>query len=516
MPYIEIDTDHGRLRGIDNAGTISFLGVPYAASAGGENRFRAPQPLSPWNGVRDALGFGPSAPQVDTRSHATANGPKTLSLLYPRGGWPVEAASIDEDCLRLNIWTPSHRDGNALPVLVWLHGGGFTHGSGNEMAFNGDVLAQAGNLIVVTVTHRLGITGFLDLRELGEPDSADAGMLDIVAALQWIGRNIAAFGGNPGNVTISGQSGGSAKVAALHAMPAARPLFHRAIMMSGPSTSFPSEADAAAVRTRALNDLGVDSVDELRKLSLAQLLRTQAKMLAEKANRFGSTDLRQIPGFGPSHDAVHLPADPFGPENLELLQGKQLIIGWTAHEAGLLLVDDPDYSIDMTSGKVIKLLDEDEPERGAEIYGQLTKEYPHEPPHLLWSRHISTRIFRHHATAIADTTARAGIATWTYQFDQTTEVLNGLLGACHSLDLAYVFGTVDRIPLTGRNPERVNVSRDMMYAWAHFAHHGTPGLSWNTWNPETHGSYHFGTPLSAQPLPYRDIDMASPLFQSGL
>jgi len=516
MPYIEIDTDTGRLRGIDNAGTISFLGVPYAASTGGDNRFRAPQPLSRWNGVRDALGFGPSAPQVDTRSHAAANGPKTLSLLYPRGGWPIEAGGTGEDCLRLNIWAPSNRDGDSLPVLVWLHGGGFTHGSGNEMAFNGDVLAQAGDLIVVTVTHRLGITGFLDLRELGEPDSADAGMLDIVAGLQWIQRNIAAFGGDPGNVTISGQSGGSAKVAALHAMPAARPLFHRAIMMSGPSIRFQSEADAAAVRTSALDDLGADSLEGLRKLSLAQLLQTQAKMLAENANRFGSTDLRQIPGFGPSRDAAHLPADPFGPKTLGLLQGKQLIIGWTAHEAGLLLADDPDYSIDMNSEKVIRLLDEDEPGRGAGIYAQLTKEYPSEPPHLLWSRRISTRVFRDHATAIADTTARAGIPTWTYQFDQTTEVLNGLLGACHSLDLAYVFGTIDRIPLTGRDPERVNVSRDMMYTWAHFARHGTPGPGWDTWNPETGSSHHFGTPLGAQPVPYGDIDMTSPLFRQGL
>ena len=511
MPYIEIETDAGRLRGIENAGTISFLGVPYAASTGGDNRFRAPQPLRPWSGARDALGFGPSAPQVDTRSHAAANGPKTLSLLYPRGGWPIEAGSVDEDCLRLNIWAPSHRDEDALPVLVWLHGGGFTHGSGNETVFNGDVLAQAGDLIVVTVTHRLGITGFLDLRELGEPDSADAGMLDIVAALQWIRRNIAAFGGDPGNVTVSGQSGGSAKVATLHAMPAARPLFHRAIMMSGPFTHLPGEADAVAVRTRAFDELRVEGVKELRRLPVARLLQAQAKIPTETAKRFGSADLSRIPGFGPSHDAAHLPADPFGPESLELVQGKRLLIGWTAHEAGLLLVDDPDYSIDMTGETVIRLLDEDEPGRGAEIYAQLTAEYPFESPHLIWSRRISARVMRDPAIALANTTTGSGILTWTYQFDQTTEVLDGLLGACHSLDLAYAFGTVDRIPLTGRDPERVTVAREMMYAWAHFARHGTPGPGWETWRPETGTPHHFGTPLGARPV-LGDIDLASPLF----
>ncbi|GAA4168708.1 carboxylesterase/lipase family protein [Gryllotalpicola koreensis] len=508
MPYIEADTTTGRLRGIDNAGVRSFLGVPYGATTAGANRFRGPQPLQPWEGVRDALSFGPSAPQVDTRSHAAANGPKTLSLLYPRGGWPVEAAAMDEDCLRVNVWAPSEPASAGLPVLVWLHGGGFTHGSGNEMAFNGDILAQAGGLVVVTVTHRIGITGFLDLREHGLPDSANAGMLDIVAALEWIRDNIANFGGDPGNVTICGQSGGSGKVATLHAMPAAQPLFRRAVMMSGPFTHVARPAEAAGVRDRALSHLGAPDLDELRSLSLEQLLSAQARILAEGATRFGSAQLDRIPGFGPALDATQLPADPFSAEAIGLVAGKQLILGWTAHEAGLLLVDDPRYTTSMTPQQAIALLEEDEPGQGAAAYTELSREYPQEPPHLLWSRRISARIMRDPAMKIAAITAQAGVPTWTYQFDQTTEVLGGLLGACHSLDLAYVFGTVDRIPLTGRDPQRIEVSRQMMYAWSHFARHGSLGEAWRPWTHDGGQVHHFGSPLDSQ---VTDIDITAPL-----
>jgi para-nitrobenzyl esterase len=463
---------------MDNGDVRSLLGVPYGANTAGPNRFRGPQPVEPWTGVRDALAFGPSAPQVDTRTHSYANGPRTLSLLYPRGGWPVEGGHTDEDCLRLNVWAPSGNETDGLPVLVWLHGGGFTHGSGNEMAFNGDILARAGNMIVVTVTHRLGILGFLDLRDRGFSESANAGMLDIVAALQWVQRNIRRLGGDPDRVTICGQSGGSAKVATLHGMPAARDLFSRAVMMSGPFAMAAPAAATERVRDRALSLLpGPLSSDQLQATPVVDLITAQAAIITGTAGRFGASTVEDMLGFAPALDADQLPAAPFAER--DLTAGKELMLGWTAHEAGLLLVDTEAYSVDMTPAEVIDHLDEDEPGQGQGIYELLAAQYPAEPPHLLWSRRISDRVFRDPAIALAERLAGQQHNVWTYQFDQTTEVLDGLLGACHSLDLAYVFGTVERIPLTGRQPGRIAVARNMMTAWAAFAHTGHPG--WDEW-----------------------------------
>ena len=513
MPYLEVETDSGVLRGIDNAGTVSLLGVPYGASTAGANRFRPPQPVAPWTGVRDALTFGPSAPQVDTRSHARANGPRTLSLLYPRAGWPAEGSAIDEDCLRLNVWAPSGHLHESLPVLVWLHGGGFTHGSGNEMAFNGDVLAQFGQLVVVTVTHRLGVTGFLDLREQGVPGSANAGMLDIVAALEWVRRNIASVGGDPDRVTICGQSGGSAKVATLFAMPAARPLFARGIMMSGPMGETPPAAAAVALREHVFELLGVATAEEARSLPLERLLGAQAQILAAGTARFGARPMASIPGFGPSYDPSDLPESAFAAEATDAVAGKQLMIGWATHEAGLLLVDEAGYSTSMTADQAIALLDEDEPGDGRDVYAALARAYPHEPPHLLWSRRLSERIMAGPARTIADLASDKAAGVWAYQFQQPTEVLGGLLGACHSLDLAYVFGTVDRIPLTGRNPARIDVSRAMMRAWATFARDGAPDDGrgpWQPWTRDQHVVHCFGTAYGPELALPPDVDLTVP------
>lgn len=505
MSYVHIKTDAGTLRGIDNAGTVSLLGVPYGATTGGANRFLGPQPVERWRGVRDALTFGPSAPQVDTRSHAFYNGPRVLSSLYPRGGWPAEAAPIDEDCLRLNIWAPADRGDQTLPVLVWLHGGGFTHGSGNEMVFNGDVLAQAGEMIVVTVTHRLGIMGFLDLSELGLPDSANAGMLDIVAALEWVQRNIAAVGGDATRVTICGQSGGSGKVATLTAMPASRRLFSRAVMMSGPITSLPNEDDSRQLSASSRQRLGTGgSLEKLRDAPLSALLELQAAVLAEGPLGSGfATGLKKLPGFGPRLDRQHLPHNPFTDKTANA--DTQLMIGWTTHEAGLMMADDPEYTTSMNAEGAIRLLESSDPEDGAEIYAQLSAEYPYEPPHLLWSRHVSDRAMRQPAIDIAKNVTAAGGNAWVYQFEQPTEILGGLLGACHSLELAYVFGTVDRVPLTGRDPKRIAVSQQMMMAWASFVHTGNPG--WGSWN-EGETLHRFGTPLGPDSTLPEDIDIA--------
>ncbi|MEU1341046.1 carboxylesterase family protein [Streptomyces sp. NPDC005827] len=516
MPYVHATVEQGTLRGIDNAGVVSFLGVPYGASTAGDDRFRPPRPAEPWDGVRDALAFGPSAPQTDLRLNATGSLAPLLTLLMPRAGVPTEGGAVDEDCLRLNVWAPSGRPEGSLPVLVWLHGGGYSYGSGNEMSFNGDVLAAAGDLVVVTVTHRLGLLGFLDLRELGEPGSANAGLLDIVAALEWVQRNVAVFGGDPARVTVCGQSGGSGKVAALNTMPRARDLFARSIMMSGPFGQSHSAADAGALRARTMDLAGLSTVDELRAAPVARLLDAQTAVLRAVAQMSRGDDARGLeldraPGFGPSHDPEDLPGDSFGDEATDGVRGKQLLIGWTTHESSFLMAADPSYRTgmlpDAASARVDALADVD-----GVTYADLAAQFPDEAPHLLLARRMSRLMFHEPARRIAGLAAAKADGVWAYEFRQPTEVLGGLLGATHSLDLAYVFGTVDRIPLTGRSLDRHRVSRDMMRAWASFAHTGDPG--WKPW-ASAEAVHSFGTSYGPDLRLPEDVDMSSPLAGSG-
>ncbi|MFD5128902.1 carboxylesterase/lipase family protein [Streptomyces olindensis] len=516
MSYVDITVEQGTLRGIDNAGVVSFLGVPYGASTAGANRFRPPQPAAPWVGVRDALTFGPSAPQPDLRVNASANLARVLKLLMPRAGLPTEGSAVDEDCLRLNIWAPSGCSAGSLPVLVWLHGGGFTSGSGNEMSFNGDILAAAGDVVIVTVTHRLGLLGFLDLRELGVPGSANAGMLDIVAALEWVRCNIAAFGGDPDRVTLCGQSGGSGKVAALNAMPRARDLFARSIMMSGPFGRSHAPAQAATLRARTMELAGLTSVDELRAAPLDRLLEAQTAALRDASQTYKrdgahGLELDLMPGFGPSHDPEDLPGDSFGDEATDGVRRKQLLIGWTSHESSFLMAADPSFTTDMGPEEAAARVDA-LAELDGVTYNCLAARFPDEPPHLLLGRRMSWLMFQKPARRIAGLAAEKAAGVWAYEFRQPTEVLSGLLGATHSLDLAYVFGTIDRIPLTGRHLDRHRVSRDMMRAWASFAHTGDPG--WKPWtSAET--VHAFGTPHGPDLRLPEDVDMSSPLEVIG-
>src|SRR5215472_3840177 len=225
-PIVEITT--GNLRGASSAGIYSFKGIPYGASTAGRNRFMPPQPPQPRAGVRDVLAYAGRAWQLPNR-------PKRRPVLETLLG-PMDTTPEGEDCLTLNVWTPGVGDGNKRPVMVWLHGGAFAYGSGNRAVTDGANLARRGDVVVVSVNHRLNIFGFLYLADLGGSvwaHSGNAGLPDLVAALGWVRDNIACFGGDLGNVTIFGESGGGGKVSALLAMPAARGLFHRAIIQSG-------------------------------------------------------------------------------------------------------------------------------------------------------------------------------------------------------------------------------------------------------------------------------------------
>ena len=282
-----VKTTAGAVRGARDGGIEIFKGIPYAAPPVGPLRFRRPAPAAPWDGVRDALEFGPSCPQPPERPE----------------GWAPEP-SLSEDCLYLNVWTPGTGEGERRPVMVWMHGGGYSIGSGSWPVYDGTALARRGDTVVVTLNHRLGILGYLHLKELAGPEfasSGNAGMLDLVAALEWVRDNIAAFGGDPGKVTIFGESGGGAKVSTLIAMPAARGLFHRAAIQSGPGLRVkPPEQAAELARTIAGEICG--GAFDLQKMQAAPVER-----LREAQGKLGRS---AVFAFSPVLDPEVIPEHP--------------------------------------------------------------------------------------------------------------------------------------------------------------------------------------------------------------
>ena len=302
-----VETSNGRLRGLMSGGIAVFKGVHYGADTAGTNRFMPPAPVARWAGVRDATAYGNYAPQLPAdRRRAYAD-----LIMYD-----LQAGGMGEDCLVMNIWTPSASPSSSArrPVMVHLHGGGYYAGSGNSPQFDGEMLARFGDAVVVTLNHRLGSFGFLDLSELGGSDAARSGtvgMLDIVAALGWIQQNIAAFGGDPQRVLVFGQSGGGLKTSVLMAMPSARGLFHRAGVMSGSAlrvTTQDASRQAASEFVAALG-LGKDPLRQLQALPMQTLLAVQVTM--ENADRAKGEAPR---AFSPVLDGNAIARHPFDPD----------------------------------------------------------------------------------------------------------------------------------------------------------------------------------------------------------
>ena len=476
--YVTVKTAHGDLRGVENLGVASFLGIPYGEAA----RFHAPQAAAPWTGVREATAFGPAAPQVDTRLFAGGRMDEVLALMYPRTGTPAEGGPMGEDCLVLNIWTPTGSEGTR-PVMVWFHGGAFLHGTGAEMMFHGDRLAATGDVVVVTVNHRLGLFGYLPAPE------ANAGVLDLRLALEWVHDNIAAFGGDPGNVTIFGQSGGAAKVATLMAMPSAAGLFHKAIMQSGPLTRVGTTDEAADLLDRVRHAAG----GPLEDLSMRELLDVQTSVIYGKPARLDAGTFAGGLGIGPVLDGSTIPAHPFDPSPHTHVADVPLLIGSTTHDAALMLIEAPGYE-ELTDADVAENLERDL--GSADLLAGYRARHPDEPSRLLWSRIITDLAFRDGSIAIAERKLTQPAAVYMFEFAQPTSILHGALGACHSLDLPYVFNVTDRIPFTGEDMEKRRVAEATSRAWAAFARTGNPthdGIpAWPAYTLHSRATMHIG------------------------
>ncbi|WP_394428985.1 carboxylesterase/lipase family protein [Streptomyces sp. SGAir0957] len=447
----ECTTRQGAVRGRTEHGVTAFLGVPYAAAPFGPRRFAAPAPAEPRTGVHDATGYGPTAPKAPYAP--------PFDALIPDTSMP------GEDCLNLNIWTPEPGPGARLPVLVWLHGGAFSNGSANSSGYRGHTFARDG-VVFVGVNYRLGTDGFLHLP--GAPDNR--GLLDQIAALEWVRDNIAGFGGDPDRVTVFGESAGGVAIGQLLAEPRARGLFRRAVLQSGACHHFIGPDTARRIGERMAAHLGVDHTAEaFAAVPLPELIDAQAVLRADFASRpdpavWGDAALNGMV-FEPVAPGLRLP----GPD-----LGVDLLVGSNREENRLYMA--PTGRFDTISERRV--------ERSAAAYGVDLAGYratrPGATPGELLDTLVTDWFWRVPAIRLAESVP----GTHLYEFAWRSPQYEGALGACHALELPFVFDLPDDpdySALTGGKAPH-ELAREMHAAWVSFAATGDPG--WPAYDPE--------------------------------
>ena len=450
----------GAVHGRAESGVYAFLGIPYAAPPFGENRMRPPQPVRPWESTRDATAFGPTVPKGDY--------PPQYRTLFP------EVVISGDDCLNLNVWTPDP-GAAGLPVLVWVHGGSFMNGSGSVGAYDGAAFARDG-VVFVSINYRLAAEGFLFLGD----GTANLGLLDQLAALHWVQRNIAAFGGDPARVTVAGQSAGAMSVTTLLSMPLAEGLFTRAIAQSGAGAHTLASHDARRVGGYLADALGVPPDREsIKAVPLEKLVRAASDLVASVQTspdpaRWGKLTLSLLP-FAPVIDGQVVPAPPVEAMAAGRGSGVPLLIGSTLDEARLFLV----------APGIIDFVDEPGLAAAAGAYGldgnglaAYRANRPGGSPGDILAAVITDWFFRVPAIRVAEARgASAAARTWMYRFDWPEPQANHGLGACHAAEIPYVFGTSARAdvrPLIGDSPSQAVADRAHR-VWVDFITRGEPG-----------------------------------------
>jgi para-nitrobenzyl esterase len=497
---VAADTTFGRIRGVDAAGIKTFKGVPYGASTAGQNRFMPPVSPSRWTGVRDALEYGPSAPQSEPGAPVV-----TSDLAVAGAGLTAES----EDCLVLNVWTPAVDDGRKRPVMFWCHGGGFSSGSGSSPITDGTNLARRGDVVVVTVNHRINVLGFTYLGELGGADfaqSGDVGMLDIVHALKWVKENIAQFGGDPNMVTIFGQSGGGRKVATLLAMPSAKGLFHRAIIESGPAIKLVEIADATRVADALLAKLGLNKsqVRDLQSLPVGKIMSAYFAVV-----RTMKVDQMTM-GFSPTVDGRALPTHPFHPTASAVSANVPVMLGCTRTEltsrgdaASFALTDEA------MQGRIRPLLGASA-DRVIAVY---RKANPGATPSDIYFLIVSDHAYGAPIMKIAERRAALGTApVYLYYFRWESPIEGGRLKSPHTIEIPFAFDTVKVARLTSSSPDAPALADKVSDAWIAFARTGDPNIAklprWPAFEPKSRPTMVFNNQSRVENDPIREERLA--------
>ena len=463
----EATTQYGRVAGYVEDGILTFKGIPYAEAS----RYEEPHAPKAWQGIRSSRSYGPCCPQEFRSTWLMDNA--AYSSRWD-DGYP------GEDCQRVNIWTPG-LDGKKRPVMVWIHGGGFSTGSGQEQpAYDGNSLAKKGDVVVVSLNHRLNVLGFLNLSSFGPQyrHCANLGILDIIEALKWVKNNIANFGGDPENITIFGQSGGGRKVSTLCCTPRAKGLFEKAIVQSGSGATFMMDKYSKKIGELTVKYLGLDAatVDKIKTVPYDRLLAAGTKACAEVkkvADAAGEGSLASIWGWMPTKDGDILPEDAFANGSEKMTADVPMIVGTTLNEfAGFAAMMNPHYfqqspaDIDATLKKMYG--------EKAEEYKQAFHEAYPQASYLL----MPLIDFKYRPQALAQTETKAadkGGKVWNYPFAYQSTALDGTLTATHCAEIPYVFHNVARAAsATDMTPEAVKLGEILSSAWINFARTGNP------------------------------------------
>jgi para-nitrobenzyl esterase len=448
-------TTSGKVEGREKEGVVLFAGIPYAAPPVGDLRFKAPRPHEPWEDVRPAQRFGPAAPQLQGEG------------LTDR--WPVR---WDEDCLTLNVSTPAV-DGGRRPVLVWIHGGAFRTGQGGIPWYNGARFAVNGDIVVVSFNYRLGALGFAHLARFGDEYATSGlnGILDQVAALEWVRDNIAAFGGDPDNVTIAGESAGAMSVGTLLGLPRAAGLFRRAILESGAAHHMlPLEA-AEKVSDLFREALDARSIDDLLAAPAQDVLAAQAKVdaaLGRGAGLVNELGVAALP-FSPVVDGSALPLSPLEAVRRGASAGVSVIAGTNRDETTLFGYGNIDEE---RLRKVAVRLGGDE-----EMVAAYRAARPNASPNDVLTAVTTDHMFRIPAIRLAEARAAHGAKTWMYLFAWESRAFNGRLKATHALEIPFVFDNLDKTGVDvflGEGPKPQHVAGAMHAAWTSFIRSGNP------------------------------------------